>query len=378
LVIAQMALAVIVLAGAGLLIRTVENLRSIDPGLKVDGLAVIDAVMPGRLTADQRRRAIQDTLSSLQALPGVTSVAAAQKLPMTGSGDNWQIAVRGRPPLNASTGFRMVTSDYFTTLHIPILRGRNFDFHDRENTERVVIINKALADRFFSGEDPVGQVLETFDGGERIVGVASNVLEGGLTDGPIPARYMLDEQVPPRANASFVLRIQNPDRMTALLVEARSTITEGRQFAIDRTTTMRNILDLAMGPTAQVVTLLSLLGVLALILGSVGVYGVIWHYVLRRSRDYAVRIALGEQPSRVLWRVVGRGAALVAAGSAIGVGASFPLAHLLSSLLYGIEPTDPLVLSAAVAVLLLIGILAAFVPARRASLTDPAEVLRGT
>ena len=164
--------------------------------------------------------------------------------------------------------------------------------------------------------------------------------------------------------------------MAVLLATARSTISQEKQFAVDRTTTMRHVVDLAMGPTAQIVTLLSLLGGLALILGSVGVYGVIWHYVLRRSRDYAIRIALGEQPARVLWQVVGRGATLVAVGSAIGVGASFALTRLLSSLLYGIEPTDTLVMAAAVLTLLLVGVLAAFVPARRASLTDPAVVLR--
>jgi ABC-type antimicrobial peptide transport system permease subunit len=121
---------------------------------------------------------------------------------------------------------------------------------------------------------------------------------------------------------------------------------------------------------------LSLLGGLALVLGSVGVYDVIWHYVQRRSHDYAIRIALGEQPSRVLWQVVGRGAVLVATGSAIGIAASFASTPSLSSLLHGIEPTDPLVLSTAVVTLVLVGILAAVVPARRASLTDPAEVLR--
>jgi putative ABC transport system permease protein len=376
LVITQMALAVVVVAGAGLLIRSVENLRSIDPGLKVDDVAVIDAVMPGRFTADQRRRAIQDMLPLLDSLPGVTSVAAAHKLPLTGWGDSWAIAVRGRPPLNASTALRMVTADYFTTLRIPILRGRNFEHSDMRKSERVVIINEALADKFFPGEDPIGQVLETFEGGERIVGVAGNALEAGLTDPRVPARYMLFEHVSPYGRVSFVLRTDDPDRMAAMLAAARSTITQARQFAVDRTSTMRNIFDLAVGPTGQIVTLLSLLGGLALILGSVGVYGVIWHYVQRRSRDYAIRIALGEQPSHVLWQVVGRGAALVTVGSAIGIAASFALTRLLSSLLYGIEPTDPLVMSAAVVTLLLVGILAAFVPARRASLTDPAQVLR--
>jgi predicted permease len=378
LVVAQMALAVIVLAAAGLMIRSVQNLRSINPGFHVDDVAVVDAVLPGRFTPEQRLRAIENMLPSLDALPGVTSVAAVQKLALTGSGDNWGITVRGRPPLNATTAFRIVTANYFTTMRIPILRGRNFEPTDGQNSERVVIINQALADKFFPGEDPIGHVLETFEGGERIVGVAGNALEADLTDAPAPARYMLYERVAPQiyARLSFVLRTEHSDQMAALLATAHSTIAQEKQFAVDRTTTMRHIFDLAMGPTAQIVTLLSLLGGLALILGSVGVYGVIWHYVPRRSRDYAIRIALGEQPARVLWRVVGRGAALVAVGSAIGVGASFALTHLLSSLLYGIEPTDTLVMAAAVLTLLLVGILAAFVPARRASLTAPAAVLR--
>src|SRR5688572_10326523 len=123
------------------------------------------------------------------------------------------------------------------------------------------------------------QILETFEGGERTVGVAGNALEAGLTDAPVPARYMLFEHVSPQGRVSFVLRTDDPDRMAATLAAARSTITQAKQFAVDRTSTMRNIFDLAIGPTAQIVTLLSLLGGLALILGSVGVYGVTWHYV---------------------------------------------------------------------------------------------------
>jgi ABC-type antimicrobial peptide transport system permease subunit len=139
---------------------------------------------------------------------------------------------------------------------------------------------------------------------------------------------------------------------------------------------MRNIFDLAMGPTGQIVTLLAILAGLALVLGAVGVYGVISHFVLRRSRDYGIRIALGQQPSRVVREVVGRGAALVAAGSVIGIAVALGVSQLLASLLYGVEATDPLAMAAAVAALLTVGVLAAFIPARRASLTDPAVVLR--
>jgi len=139
---------------------------------------------------------------------------------------------------------------------------------------------------------------------------------------------------------------------------------------------MRSVFDLAVGAAGQIVTLLSILAGLALVLGAVGVYGVMSHYVSRRSRDYGICIALGLQPMTVVRQVVGRGAKLVAVGSALGVAAALIVTKLLASLLYGVRPTDPLALAGAVAVLLLVGMLAAFVPARRASRTDPAAVLR--
>jgi len=174
-----------------------------------------------------------------------------------------------------------------------------------------------------------------------------------------------------------VLQTDAIDQIPALLDAARATIgREGRQLAVQEMTTMANLFELSMGPAAQVVTLLSLLAGLALVLGAVGVYGVISHYVGRRARDYGIRIALGQQPSRVVRQVVGRGAALVALGGAIGLAASFGLSRVLTTMLYGVRPTDPAALAGAVALLMVVGMLAAFVPARRASLTDPALVLR--
>jgi putative ABC transport system permease protein len=373
-----MALAVLLAAGAGLLIRSVANLRGIDPGLKPDGVAVVDATMPVRLTPDERRRAILTMLPALEAVPGVRSVAAAQKLPLRGSGDNWGISIAGRPPVNATTAFRMVTLGYFGTLGISIKRGRDFLPSDREGSERVVVINEALAAKFFPGEDPIGKVLQTFgEAGERIVGIVGNTAEASLTDAPVPARYMLFQQVPIVYNqVSFVLRTESIEPFSVLL-DARSAIAqESSQLAVQQMTTMKNILDLALGPTGQVVTLVSLLAGLALVLGAVGVYGVISHYVVRRSREYGIRIALGQQPLLVIWQVVGRGAALVALGSGIGIAVAISASRLVASLLYGGQPTDPLAMAGAVAVLLAVGMLAAFVPARRASLTDPAVVLR--
>jgi putative ABC transport system permease protein len=380
LVVAQMALAVLLAAGAGLLIRSVANLRAIDPGIDTRGVVAVDATMPTRLDNEQRRRTILDMVRSLEALPDVKSVAAAQKLPLRGSGDNWGIGIRGKPEAGGTTAFRMVTRNYFATLGMRIVKGRNFDTSDRQGSDRLVIINEALVAKYFPHEDPLGQVLQTFDeAGERIVGVVENAAEANLTDAPVPARYMLYDQLPMlvEPQVTFVLAADSEAGAAALLDGARSTIRRaGSQLAVQKSMTLNGLFELAIGATAQVVTLLTLLAGLALVLGAVGVYGVISHYVTRRSRDYGICIALGQMPSRVVRQVVGRGAALVAAGSAIGSAAALILTKALATLLYGVKATDPVSLIAAVVVLQLVGILAAFVPARRASLTDPAAVLR--
>ncbi len=380
LVVAQMALAVLLAAGAGLLIRSVTNLRAIDPGVDTRNVVAIDATMPTRLATDERRRTILDMVRSLESVPGVKSVAATQKLPLRGSGDNWGIGIRGKPDAGGTTAFRMVSRDYLTTMGMRIVKGRNFEPGDREGSDRVVIINEALAAKYFPGEDPLGQVLQTFDeAGERVIGVVDNAAEANLTDAPVPARYMLYDQLRETVwnQVTFVLKADSAGGVPALLEGATSTIRRtGSRLAVQKSMTMGGIFDLALGATGQIVTLLSLLAALALLLGAVGVYGVISHYVTRRSRDYAICIALGQMPSHVIRQVVGRGAALVAAGSALGIAAALAVTKVLATLLYGVKATDPVSLMSAVALLLLVGTLAAFVPARRASVTDPAAILR--
>lgn len=381
LVVAQMALAVLLAASAGLLIRSVANLNAIDPGIETDGLIVLDATMPGQLPNEARRRAILGMLPSLQGLPGVKAVAAAQKLPLRGSGDNWGIAIQGKPGLpQTTTAFRMVTRDYFAAMGIPVRTGRTFNTSDRETSERVVIVNDALATKYFPGEDPIGRVLLTGfdDRGERIIGVVGNAAEAELTDGPVPTRYMLYEQIPGVWHqVSFVVRAEREEDVPALLDATRATVRrEGVQLALQEATTMSSIFALAVGPAGRIATLLSLLAGLALVLGAVGVYGVISHYVNRRTRDYGICIAMGMPPGRVVTEVVGRGVVLVAIGSAVGIAAALFLTRVLSSLLYDVRTTDPLALAGAVLLLLAVGVSAALIPARRASLTDPAVVLR--
>jgi predicted permease len=379
LVVGQMALAVLLAAGAGLLIRSVVNLRAIDPGVDVDGVVVVDTTMPARLSTVERRLAVETALGALRALPGVESAGAAQKLPIRASGDNWGLRIRGRAELNATTAMRFVTHDYFTVMGMSIRRGRGFSSSDRPGSERVVVVNEALVAKFFPHEDPIGQVLLTTDEtGERIIGVVSNAAEAALVDGPVPARYVLYPQMPfLYTQASIVLRTADRRNLAPLVQAARQTIErESQQLAVQETTTLRHIFDLAVGPVGQVVTLVTVLTVLALVLGAVGVYGVISHFVQRRSREYGIRLALGQSPAAVVGQVLTRGVMLVALGSAIGVSAALAAARVLASLLYRVDTNDPLSMGSAVAILLVVGMLAAFVPARRASLTDPAAALR--
>jgi putative ABC transport system permease protein len=378
LVVGQVALAVLLAAGAGLLIRSVVNLRAIDPGVDVDGVVIVDTTMPAGLSMSERRLAVETVLTALQALPGVQSVGAAQKLPLRASGDNWNLAVRGRGNLNATAAMRFVTHDYLTVMGMRVGRGRNFSSSDRAGSERVVIVNEALAAKFFPNEDPIGQVLQTMDeAGERIIGVVSNAAEAALVDGPVPARYVLYPQMPfVYTQVSLVVRATDRANLAPLVQAARQTIERESRLAIQQVTTLRNVFDLAVGPVGQVVTLVTILTTLALVLGAVGVYGVISHFVQRRSREYGIRIALGQSPTRVIRQVLTRGAALVALGCTIGIAAALSGARLLTSMLYGVVASDPLSMAGAVGVLLIVGVLAAFVPARRASLTDPAAVLR--
>lgn len=380
LVVTQIAVALLLTAGAGLLLRSVANLRGIDTGIHAAAVAVVDATMPVQLSNAERHRAVIDMVDVLQRLPGVRAAAAAERIPLRGSSDNWGMEVPGKPQFHDSvTAVRLVTVDYFNAMGIAVRRGRGFEPTDRIAADRVVVINQALAAAYFASEDPIGRTLRTFnDRGERIVGVVANVAENTLTAGAVPARYMLYEQVPMMLPAAtFVLSGRSPDDVPRLIASARSAIEhDGRQLAIERTLSMSSVLDDAIGAPGRLSALLSLLALLAVALGAVGLYGMISHLVARRSRDYGIRLALGLPPARIVSHVLARGLRPVGLGAAIGVVAVVLLTRLVASLLYGVSGTDVLTLAVAVVVLAGTGALAALVPAIRASRTDPLAILR--
>jgi len=378
LVIAEVALAVLLAAGAALLIRTVGNLYAIDPGVDTAGAAVVDVTTGTAIPRAERLQTLRTLLDELGQLPGVRSAALTSKLPLRGSGDSWGILVEGRPDLpDSTTYFRVVSRDYFETLGIAVRKGRGFTAADRPAGEPVIVINEALAKKYFPDVDPVGRRLQEFDQWARIVGVVENVAEADLTDELEPARYMLGDQIPYVPDPqTVVLRMERPGDAAAALAAARRTVQRvAPGVTVQEATTMEQVFAKAVGPARQIMTLLTLLTALALVLGAIGVYGVIAHHVSRRKRDYGIRVALGLSPVRVMQQVVGRGAALVGLGAVAGVGAALALARLLASLLYGVGATDPVALVAATLALLAVGVLAAFVPAWRASRVDPARVL---
>jgi ABC-type antimicrobial peptide transport system permease subunit len=347
----------------------------------VDGVAVVDVMFDSTLDRASRERTLDELARALRALPGVTSVGIAQTLPLRGGGYRANLRIDERPEMeNAATEYRIVTPGYLESLGFALRQGRGISGDDRIETERAVVINEAFARRYFPGVDPVGRAIggDVDEKRSRIVGVVADASEKRLTDAAEPVRYVALAQIPWIDDAqSIVLRIAPGAAETSLLEPARRTIARVAPIvAVQQTTTMHRVLDTAVGPARQVVTLLSLLTGLALILGAVGVYGVMSHFASRRRRDWAIRVAIGLPGSRVTTHVLGHGAMLVSAGIVAGVVGAAMLTRLLSSFLFDVSALDPIAFAGAGAALFCVGLVAAFVPALRAGMADPLKALR--
>ena len=380
LVVAEVALAMLIVSGAALLVRSVTKLYAIDAGVETAGIAVVDVLSSREMPDSLRLQKVEEITAALGELPGVTSSAAAMKIPLRGGGDSFGISIEGRElEERAFTYFRVVTSDYFTTMGIKLRDGRLFDVSDQpDDSGGSIVINEALAKKYFPGENPIGKRMGGgFTGTWRVVGIVQNVAEAALTDEAEPVRYYLARQTTWFGNRmTFVIKTNRDDAASVLDDVRRAVNRVAPGFAVQETTTMSRVLDTAVGPARQVMTLLALLSALALVLGAVGIYGVISHFAARRKRDWAIRVALGLPGSRVVRHIVGQGAGLVAVGIVLGAIGTIALSRLLTSFLYGVSKVDPVAFAAASAALLAVGVLAAFVPARRAGTVDPALVLR--
>ena len=380
LVIAQVALALMVATGAALLLRSVTNLYAVESGVRIGGGAVVDVVLRGGGNRAIRQQTLADLVTALQAIPGVHTAGAVQQLPLRGGGYRLGLSIPGRPDLKGLvTEYRIVTPGYLESIGIGVRAGRTISAVDRADVERVVVINEALAAKYFPGVDPIGKLISGDVGRpSRIIGIVADAAEARLIDAPQPVRYVPLAQMPWMDDAqSLVLRAARGFDETSLLEPARATIARVMpNAAVQQTTTMDRVLDTAVGPARQVVLLLSYMTALALLLGGIGVYGVIAHYASRRRRDWGIRVALGLPGSRVIAHVVSHGALLVGIGILLGIMGAVGLTRLLSSFLHGVSAIDPVAFGTAAVALLIVGVLAAFPPAWRAGRVNPLIALR--
>lgn len=388
LVVIEVALAVLMAAGAGVLGRSVAKLYAIDPGIKPGGVGLVDFVLPSDLADPERKRLLGDVIERVRAIPGVEHAGVTQMPPLRAPAWNAGINIEGRPDDGSrpTTLIRIISPGYLEALGVSVAQGRGLAATDLLNDPSdsaqvgVMIINQALVRKYLEGESPLGRRIGSgFTSGYlQVVGVAGDVSEAGLREDAAPVRYLPYSVLPFTSQSqSIAFKVGGNQNLLPYLEAARRVITEASpRIAIAQSTTMDLEVARAVGPVRQVMTLVSMLTSLALLLGAIGIYGVMSHFVLRRKRDWGIKIALGLAPRQVMSSVVGRGASLVAIGIGVGLAGFLLLGRLLRPLIYGIGSSDPAAIVLAASVLLLVGVAAAFLPAARAGRTDPAVVFR--
>jgi putative ABC transport system permease protein len=384
LVIAQISLALLLLTGAGLLIRSFRQLLHVDPGFQSNNLLTMELRLPNSRYDKAVQLAAFETqlLERLRALPGVVSAGAVNSLPIAGFQGASIISIEGRPsPKSFAAGMlvgqRVISPDYFASMHTPLLAGRDFTFRDAQGATPVAIINQALATRYFPGENPLGKRIKIDEASEEwqtIVGITASMHHSGLgadADPEIFSPYLQN----PWTTMAFLVRTRgNPEDLSAA-VRSQLWAIEKEQ-PISRMSTMDRILaDSLAGRRLNLILLASFAGV-ALLLALIGIYGVISYAVAQRTGEIAIRMALGARRFSVWKLVLWQGAALSAAGIVIGIVASLALTRLMSTMLFHVRPMDPLTLASVAAVVLATALLATFLPARRATRIDPMEALR--
>jgi len=386
LVVAQVALSVLLLLGGGLLVRSLAHAAGTDPGFPTDHLLLSTVNVP-RQVAEGRglERIYQQVVDAVRAVPGVSTASMVQIAPLSGYLRASKAAAREHPDAKIPISYTQVGPGYFATLGIPILEGRALDERDRRDAAPAVVVSEALAKRLWkdgNGETAVGRTLEVADpprAGEpgplfTVVGVARDVRIKSLVEAPEPVLYFAYAQ---RAHP----------RMTMLARTAVPPLTLGPQLrralrsvnpdlaVIDLMTCSEQI-DRGLVLPQMYAEVAALFGLLGLVVAVAGLFGLLTYSVSLRGREMGIRMAVGAKPADVRRLIVRQGMALVAAGVVLGLAAALPLSHILASLLFGVEPLDPITFAAVPVVLLLVSLLACLLPARRAGRLDPSTMLR--
>jgi predicted permease len=386
LVVSEIALALVLLVGAGLMVRTLAQLSDVNLGFNPKNILTLRAPLSGDRYKEPRARAQfwEGVVRNVEALPGVEAASASRGVPIAGwNGISFTTADNPNPPAGEvpDANYVVVGPDYFRTMEIPLRQGRVFTDHDTQTGERAVIVNEQLARTIWPGQDPLAKQVQVEDSGplRSVIGVVGNVLSQGPDGGVNRELYVPVEQYPwlLQGPQHLVVRTSagvRPESVIRSVVEQIHRI--DKDVPVADVQTMEQI---ALEPIAQQRMLMALLVAfagLALGLSTLGIYSVLSYSIAQRTREIGVRMALGAERGSVLRLVVGGGIGLTALGLAIGGAAAFVLSRLMTDLLYGVRATDPLTFLAVGAVLATSSILACYVPARRAMEVDPVVALR--
>jgi putative ABC transport system permease protein len=381
--VAELAVALVLFVGAGLLIRSFVELISVPPGFDAHGVLTAQVSLPLAVYQTRQRRVdfYRRVEQRLSALPGVESAGLATILPLQGSNWGGATEIEGRPRTNLGDGPATeraeVTPGYFSSLHIPLLAGRLLDSRDASDTSRAVVVNQAFVRRFFPNEEPVGKRMRggrDLDDWLTIVGVVADTKQHGLAAAVEPEVFR------PLANWNapeicLVLRTRNDP--LALVPAVRSIVTElDRNLPLFNVETMESLLSNQVASQRFNAALLSGFAVFALLLAALGIYGVMAYAVGQRTHEIGVRMALGAEAQSVLGMILSRGLSVALVGLALGLVVSFLLTRFLRSLLYGVKPTDPLTFFGVTLLLIVVCFFACWLPARRALRVDPMIALR--
>ncbi|MCA1568366.1 MAG: ABC transporter permease [Acidobacteria bacterium] len=390
LVIAEVAVSLILLIGAGLLINSFLRLRNVDPGFRTGKLLTMQVELPQQKYPDHARRSAfyTELISRIEALPGVNSAAVTNWIPLVLQGDSIGFSIEGRPDPAPGQGkrptvvTRVTSPHYFQTMGIQLLQGRVFGDQDKIDSPAVAVINETMARRFWPGEDPVGKRITPGslnspdpDDWLTIIGVAKDVRQFELVADPKPQMYISYMQAGFFAPRHLV--VSTAVEPLSLAAAARRTIWEiDKDQPVSNIRTMENVLSDSIARQRFSMLLLGIFAAVALVLAAVGIYGVMSYSVAQRTREIGIRMALGARRGDVLMLTVGGGLKLVLIGVAIGLVAAFILTRVMSSLLFGVSATDPSTFIIISLVLVSVAALASYIPARRATKVDPMVALR--
>ena len=397
LVVAEIALSLVLLVGAGLMARTFLHLAAIDPGLRPEGVITADISLPRGRYGDPEAIAgfYQKLLNRLPTLPSVQGAAAISALPMSGTDESTSLYVEGHAVATTSempqAHERTISPDCFKTMGVPVRSGRPFSAADGAQGARVAMVNETMARKLWPGENPIGRrvaldydamrgtpgkppELDLEAGWREVVGVVGDVRHNGPQEEPRPELYVPYLQAPDRDMTIVVRTASDPASLAEVIRREVMAIDRGQPLT--RVRTMQALVAQVMAKPRFSLILLGVFAGTAVLLALVGIYGVIAHSVGQRRREIGIRVALGARSGQVIAMVLRQWFRLVLAGVVIGLAAALALTRLMASLLYGVRPTDPLTFAAVAAVLVAMSLLASWVPAWRAMRVDPMIALR--